>query len=197
MQMLGNHLAQVTDAEAESFGVAWSCVHEVSQQQCHLQQFGEALALPKLLASGRHCHHVRLDVIHLLLKLKSEEDGGQTGLQTLHWTDLERDMHMYLRECFWEVNGVLMHFCKPKYGSFWILYLKSIIFSSMVKYLKLYMYTTHTFYRSAYVCVFLTTTANCSDSASSSYSSFISDNVFICSCSGSSFSKLWKHTAAV
>lgn len=145
----GHHLAQVTDAESESFGVAWSCVHEVSHQQRDLQQFGESLALPKLLAGGRHRHHFRLHVIHLLLELELEEDGAQTGLQTLHWTDLETHTHMLspsLCDCVCE---------------------KSVL------------------------CVFLTTTPNCSDSASSSYSSFSSVNVLSCSCSGNSFSKLW------
>lgn len=78
-----SHLAQITDAEAERFGVSRAGVHVVSQQQRDLQQFGEALALSELLAGGGYGHHVRLDVIHLLIELKLKEDGAETRLQTL------------------------------------------------------------------------------------------------------------------
>ncbi len=73
-----------------------------------------------------------------------------------------------------------MHFVSQNkhFSTFGSFILKSIaFFPQMVKCLKLYMYT-HIHFTGVLMFVFLTTTANCSDSASSSYSSFISDNVF-------------------
>lgn len=69
------YLAQIRYGEAERLAVTRAGIHVVANEQDELQQLGEALARPELLTGRGHRHHVRLDVVQLLLKLQLEQDG--------------------------------------------------------------------------------------------------------------------------
>ena len=59
-------LGQVTDVEAHRLRVLRTRVHDVADQQDQLQQLGELLALPDLLARRRRRDNVRLAVLSLI-----------------------------------------------------------------------------------------------------------------------------------
>lgn len=63
------HLAQVWYGEAKRLAIAGAGIQEVADEEDDLQQLGEGLAVPHLLARRRHRHHIWLEVVQLFLKL--------------------------------------------------------------------------------------------------------------------------------
>ena len=57
-------LWEVADVEADGLGVLGAGVHDVADEEDQLEQLGELLALPNLLARRRRRHDVRLAVLN-------------------------------------------------------------------------------------------------------------------------------------
>lgn len=78
------HLAEEADVKAKRLGVPRAGVHVVPDQQHQLQELAEAFTLLHLLASERHVHDVRPDVVHLLLERQLEQDAVEARPQQFY-----------------------------------------------------------------------------------------------------------------
>lgn len=78
------HFTEGAKVKAEGLSIPGSSIHVVSHEQHELQQLAKAVALPDLLAGSADSHDVRLDVVHLLFKLKLKENSTESWPESLH-----------------------------------------------------------------------------------------------------------------
>lgn len=90
----GVYLAEEADVKTKRLGVPRAGVHVVSDQQYQLQELAEAFTLLHLLASERHVHDVRPDVVHLLLERQLEQDAIETRPQQFYCAHLGEKREM-------------------------------------------------------------------------------------------------------
>lgn len=94
-----SYLAEKADVEAQGLRVPGARVHVVAQEEHQLQELAEALTLLELLAGQGHCHDVRLDVVHVLLKHQPEQDPVEPRAQHLHRAHLHSQRQNNLVIC--------------------------------------------------------------------------------------------------
>lgn len=111
------HLTEEADIEAKSTSIPGASVHIVSNEQCDLQEAGEALALSQLLTCSSDRHDLGLDILNLLTELQLEENGIEARPKTGHCAHLmrkarssimelmERDIKKYKLSLLWEVGA--------------------------------------------------------------------------------------------
>lgn len=84
------HLTEEADIKAKSAGIPGARIHIVSNEQCELQEAGEALTLPQFFTRSSDTHNLGLDVLNLLTELELQEDGVETRPKTGHCAHLVR-----------------------------------------------------------------------------------------------------------
>lgn len=82
--MAAAYLAEKADVEAEGLCISGARVHVVPKEQHQLKELAEAFTLLELLTGQSHCHDVRFDVVHVLLKHEPEQDPVEPRPQHFH-----------------------------------------------------------------------------------------------------------------